>query len=303
MVVASASSPQPDLVLGTGSSSPRSAAGRAAIPNRLRSSSVIGPGRPPSSVRPAAGCRGRPSRAIGGRGDPGQDLGHGRRTGRPRVGSDPTARSGHGRPSVGVIGHPGIVGQTLPWRNRRPFADRGPPAARDSVAHGRRRRHRIRSQRGASNRPGWPSRSGTTGMWSAEISHDPFLPLALAAEHTERIELGHGHRRGLRPQPDDPGHGGQRPPDPVRGPVHARARIPDQAPHREAVLHAVVPSRPADAGADHGHPGHLGQLVGRQPAGLPGRVLPTHPDDPDVRPRAQSRTATHGSSSPPWARG
>ena len=57
---------------------------------------------------------------------------------------------------------------------------------------------------------------GYDGIWSAETSHDPFLPLVLAAEHTERIELGTGHRRGLRPQPDEPGHGGQRPPDPVR---------------------------------------------------------------------------------------
>jgi probable F420-dependent oxidoreductase len=35
-------------------------------------------------------------------------------------------------------------------------------------------------------------RVGYDGIWSAEASHDPFLPLALAAEHTERIELGTG---------------------------------------------------------------------------------------------------------------
>jgi len=35
-------------------------------------------------------------------------------------------------------------------------------------------------------------RVGYDGIWSAETSHDPFLPLALAAEHTERIELGTG---------------------------------------------------------------------------------------------------------------
>jgi probable F420-dependent oxidoreductase len=33
---------------------------------------------------------------------------------------------------------------------------------------------------------------GYDGIWSAETSHDPFLPLALAAEHTSRIELGTG---------------------------------------------------------------------------------------------------------------
>ena len=31
---------------------------------------------------------------------------------------------------------------------------------------------------------------GFDGLWCAETSHDPFLPLVLAAEHTEHIELG-----------------------------------------------------------------------------------------------------------------
>ncbi|MBV9285346.1 MAG: LLM class flavin-dependent oxidoreductase, partial [Acidimicrobiia bacterium] len=34
--------------------------------------------------------------------------------------------------------------------------------------------------------------AGYDGVWSAETSHDPFLPLLLAAEHTERVELGTG---------------------------------------------------------------------------------------------------------------
>jgi len=33
---------------------------------------------------------------------------------------------------------------------------------------------------------------GYDGGWSAETSHDPFLPLVLAAEHTSRLELGTG---------------------------------------------------------------------------------------------------------------
>ena len=32
--------------------------------------------------------------------------------------------------------------------------------------------------------------AGYDGVWTAETSHDPFLPLVLAAEHTERLELG-----------------------------------------------------------------------------------------------------------------
>jgi probable F420-dependent oxidoreductase len=31
---------------------------------------------------------------------------------------------------------------------------------------------------------------GFDALWTAETSHDPYLPLTLAAEHTERIELG-----------------------------------------------------------------------------------------------------------------
>ncbi len=33
---------------------------------------------------------------------------------------------------------------------------------------------------------------GYDGIWSAEVSHDPFLPLVLAAEHTERLQVGTG---------------------------------------------------------------------------------------------------------------
>lgn len=32
--------------------------------------------------------------------------------------------------------------------------------------------------------------AGYAGAWTAETSHDPFLPLLLAAEHSERLELG-----------------------------------------------------------------------------------------------------------------
>ncbi|HEX7444286.1 MAG TPA: TIGR03617 family F420-dependent LLM class oxidoreductase, partial [Acidimicrobiales bacterium] len=33
---------------------------------------------------------------------------------------------------------------------------------------------------------------GYDGIWSAETGHDPFLPLVLAAEHTERLQVGTG---------------------------------------------------------------------------------------------------------------
>ena len=44
-------------------------------------------------------------------------------------------------------------------------------------------------------------KAGYDGLWSSESAHDPFLPLVLAAEHTERTGTRHGHRGGLRPLP------------------------------------------------------------------------------------------------------
>ena len=44
-------------------------------------------------------------------------------------------------------------------------------------------------ERGRRDRPGARSRR-VLGGWTAETNHDPFLPLALAAEHTDEIELG-----------------------------------------------------------------------------------------------------------------
>ncbi|HAJ38306.1 MAG TPA: hypothetical protein DCL15_21755, partial [Chloroflexi bacterium] len=33
-------------------------------------------------------------------------------------------------------------------------------------------------------------RAGFDGIWTAETQHNPFLPLTLAAEHTQRVTLG-----------------------------------------------------------------------------------------------------------------
>jgi alkanesulfonate monooxygenase SsuD/methylene tetrahydromethanopterin reductase-like flavin-dependent oxidoreductase (luciferase family) len=41
--------------------------------------------------------------------------------------------------------------------------------------------------------------AGYDGLWASESAHDPFLPLVLAAEHSERIELGTAIAGRLRP--------------------------------------------------------------------------------------------------------
>ena len=81
---------------------------------------------------------------------------------------------------------------------------------------------------------------GYDGLLTAETGHDPFLPIALAAEHTERIELAHRHRGRVRPHADGARVHRQRPPADVEGPLRPRPRLADQAAHREAVLDAVV---------------------------------------------------------------
>jgi probable F420-dependent oxidoreductase len=43
--------------------------------------------------------------------------------------------------------------------------------------------------------PGWARRAeelGVDGVFTTETNHDPFFPLVLAAEHTQRVELGTG---------------------------------------------------------------------------------------------------------------
>ena len=44
-------------------------------------------------------------------------------------------------------------------------------------------------------------KAGYDGAFTGEVSSDPFLPLVLAADATERIDAGHVDRGGLRPLP------------------------------------------------------------------------------------------------------
>jgi alkanesulfonate monooxygenase SsuD/methylene tetrahydromethanopterin reductase-like flavin-dependent oxidoreductase (luciferase family) len=84
--------------------------------------------------------------------------------------------------------------------------------------------------------------AGYSGAWTAETSHDPFLPLLLAAEHTETTRDRHVDRRGVRPQPDDARQHGVGPAGVFAGPLHPGPREPDQAAHHQAVLDGVEPS-------------------------------------------------------------
>jgi alkanesulfonate monooxygenase SsuD/methylene tetrahydromethanopterin reductase-like flavin-dependent oxidoreductase (luciferase family) len=87
-------------------------------------------------------------------------------------------------------------------------------------------------------------RSGFDGWTAIETKADPFLSAAVAAERTEGIELLTGIAVAFARNPmtvalqanDVQAVSGGRC---LRGPVHPRPRIPDQAPHHAPVLHAL----------------------------------------------------------------
>ena len=76
---------------------------------------------------------------------------------------------------------------------------------------------------------------GFDGIWTAETRHDPFLPLALAAEHTRRVSLGTtiavAFPRSPTGRPDGLG-----PPGGVARALRPRARHAGEGTQRAALL-------------------------------------------------------------------
>ena len=103
--------------------------------------------------------------------------------------------------------------------------------------------------------------SGYDGVWSAETSHDPFLPIAVGAAPTERLELGTGIAVAFARNPMTLAVLANDLQTAVQGPVHARPGHRQIKPHIEKRF-SMPWSHPAaaDARAHPGHPGHLGQL-------------------------------------------
>ncbi len=89
-------------------------------------------------------------------------------------------------------------------------------------------------------------RRGYDCCWTAEINHDPFLPLVLAAEHTTTIELGTSIAVAFARNPMTVANVGVGPAGLLGGPLQSGSRLTDQAAHREAIQHALEP-----AGATH----------------------------------------------------
>ena len=108
---------------------------------------------------------------------------------------------------------------------------------------GRRRTHDHRPRQRSRPRRPRSKRAGYDGIFSFEGQHDPFFPLLLAAEHTERVQLTTAVAIAFAAQPDDARADRLRPAARVARPLPARPRHADQAAHREAVLDAVVAAR------------------------------------------------------------
>lgn len=101
---------------------------------------------------------------------------------------------------------------------------------------------------------------GYDGCWTGEINHDPFLPLALAAEHTERIQIGTSIAVAFarNPMTMSAGLGSA---DVLGWTLHPRAGHADPAAHRKAIQHAVEPPGSPHARVHRSAAGDLGMLA------------------------------------------
>ena len=71
--------------------------------------------------------------------------------------------------------------------------------------------------------------AGFDGAMTAETSHDPFFPLLLAAEHSQRIELMTSIAVAFARSPMTLAQPGARPERVLEGPLHPRARLADRS--------------------------------------------------------------------------
>ncbi len=137
-------------------------------------------------------------------------------------------------------------------------------------------------------------RDGYDGGWTAETSHDPFLPLLLGRRTHVATRARHQHRGGVCAQSDDRRQHRLGPAGLFEGPVHPWSGHPDPAPHREAIQHAVESSGTPDARIRCCAAGDLVGVAGRHQASFRGRLLHPQDHDPDVHARAAQPSRTEG---------
>ena len=114
------------------------------------------------------------------------------------------------------------------------------------------------------------SNRATTRAGPAEINHDPFLPLLLAAEHTSRLELGTSIAVAFARNPMTVANVGWDLQAYSQGRFILGLGTQIQAAHREAIQHAVEPSGAPDARVRACATGDLVGVEGRHQAALRG---------------------------------
>src|ERR1700690_4120581 len=120
--------------------------------------------------------------------------------------------------------------------------------------------------------------TGYDGIFSFEGQHDPFFPLLLAAEHTERVQLTTAVAIAFARNPMTLAQTAYD----LQLASHGRFRLglgTQIKSHSEAVLDDLVTAGRAHAGAGTRDPRDLGALARRHDARLSRRVLPAHADD------------------------
>ena len=144
--------------------------------------------------------------------------------------------------------------------------------------------------------------AGYDGAFTFEGPHDPFLPLVLAADATERLELTTAVAIAFARSPMTLAHqawdlqalsggrfhlglGSQ-----IKAHIERRFSMPWSAPGG------------ADARARAGDPGHLGDVAGPDAAPVRGRALHAHAHDAVLRPGAARRRPAAASGSAASAR-
>ena len=125
---------------------------------------------------------------------------------------------------------------------------------------------------------------GVDGLWTAETRHDPFLPLALAAEHTRRVSLGTAIAVAFPRSPTVVAHTAWDLQATLGRTPGPRSRHPGEGPHRAEVLRQVDCPGTAAPRVHPRPPGALGSVADPGAGERPGRALHDHAHDPVLRP-------------------
>ena len=156
-------------------------------------------------------------------------------------------------------------------------------AARTRRAHEARHRPRRRPRDDQPTAPRAAEAAGLDGIWAAETVNDPFLSLAIAAEHSERITLGTAVAIAFARNPMSLAYTANQLQEYSRGRSMLGLGSQVRAHIERRFSAAVVATRGADARVRACAARDLGVVERRHATRLHRRLLHAHPDDARVR--------------------